>query len=1024
MVVMLMLVTLVAKVDSQPALVSDTDVSETTSEPPELSGVYSEDTPAASSPAAPAGADTGASETPPRSTGEAKAKEPKLPKASKDSEEAKRLRREAVLQHRVLSLCCVARLVWLNGMCNQELLQSSLLSLAPDCLKGGVGGALQHLKTRLLAPSDAGTGKDGEVQPSLVRLLRALQGFSADLSAEEWVLLLVARFSAAVRLASAPQLSPCGYQKHSWSSANLESAGTWSSPPLVLAEKAFHEVVEAAQNKREQWKELRNHVAGRCGKAPHALWELTPRLVRLLEAISVLHGMKTQAQLLYPWSSVAERRPPKPSTNAMSRLLHMDMVMDMQAGKAVTKKAADPKKKAPEVADKKAEEAARKKEKKAARKEKAEASLTAAREQELQRAEEAGPEALKAWKKQHNEVTWSKKKASLAVLRQKEKEDEQAARTLRDKRRADKENAANSRARKKGEERRTELRGSWGILRADRRAPGEALWVLAMGPLNDLWDVTRRYARWSVVSQARGSLAKPWEEILRRFRWPETLKEFPGLQEANAFDEKRLGERASKEPLPNSRVGFRHHRLYVLNSQLKQSQIVQSTSPVGLFQGKDPIWRREDVKELLTASKWRQQGRVIRTGERPTKVLRSNSLFSSQLFGLWQTEEHSESFEDRARDFMPGFGPIPTTNNYGNIEVKNGLPKGTVHLTDDGVKEAALKLGVEFAPAVTGFQSERGVLKPTISGCVVWERDVEDVLRAAEEERDRLEQVKEAQKRERLKGAWQLLVKHVLLDLYVEQRYGSGGPSFVRKGVLCNTCRENGTTPWERCFMSLDPGTKDCISMVAELLPHEPDFSMNQVKAAVEVAVAEHPRLREVLSDCGLWEEVELDLEADHLRWIQDAGESKGKEEDPGIVLAMQNMPAFDDASGRTPRWQVIATPRKLVFHVHHAAVDGVGIVVITSTLLFGKSLRETVQEMLPMAEKSRRKHGSAQPDCSGSCCEGLTAMGSCMRHVGAPFRGLLFPEAKSPISAPSDAARPSQIRYFHLGPQQVLDCR
>ncbi|CAE7897037.1 RH16, partial [Symbiodinium sp. KB8] len=55
-------------------------------------------------------------------------------------------------------------------------------------------------------------------------------------------------------------------------------------------------------------------------------------------------------------------------------------------------------------------------------KEKAEASLTAAREQELQRAEEAGPEA---WKKQHNEVTWSKKKASLAVLRQKEKEDEQ-----------------------------------------------------------------------------------------------------------------------------------------------------------------------------------------------------------------------------------------------------------------------------------------------------------------------------------------------------------------------------------------------------------------------------------------------------------------------------------------------------------------------------------------------------------------------------------------------------------------------
>ena len=82
-------------------------------------------------------------------------------------------------------------------------------------------------------------------------------------------------------------------------------------------------------------------MAGRCGKAPHALWELTPRLVRLLEVIlmeaSVLHGMETATGtpcecLPGPWSSAAEPRPPKPSTNAMSRLVHMDMVMDMQAG--------------------------------------------------------------------------------------------------------------------------------------------------------------------------------------------------------------------------------------------------------------------------------------------------------------------------------------------------------------------------------------------------------------------------------------------------------------------------------------------------------------------------------------------------------------------------------------------------------------------------------------------------------------------------------------------------------------------
>ena len=31
--------------------------------------------------------------------------------------------------------------------------------------------------------------------------------------------------------------------------------------------------------------------------------------------------------------------------------------------------------------------------------------------------------------------------------------------------------------------------------------------------------------------------------------------------------------------------------------------------------------------------------------------------------------------------------------------------------------------------------------------------------------------------------------------------------------------------------------------------------------------------------------------------------------------------------------------PKQRVFHVHHAAVDGVGIAVIASTLLFGKRL-------------------------------------------------------------------------------------
>ena len=53
------------------------------------------------------------------------------------------------------------------------------------------------------------------------------------------------------------------------------------------------------------------------------------------------------------------------------------------------------------------------------------------------------------------------------------------------------------------------------------------------------------------------------------------------------------------------------------------------------------------------------------------------------------------------------------------------------------------------------------------SGCVIWARDEAELRAAAEEERQRLEEVMRRKRRKRLKNAWQLLVKNVLLDIYV-----------------------------------------------------------------------------------------------------------------------------------------------------------------------------------------------------------------------------------------------------------------
>eukprot|EP00438_Fugacium_kawagutii_P033237 Skav228421 [mRNA] locus=scaffold1325:174076:180488:- [translate_table: standard] len=242
-------------------------------------------------------------------------------------------------------------------------------------------------------------------------------------------------------------------------------------------------------------------------------------------------------------------------------------------------------------------------------------------------------------------------------------------------------------------------------------------WILAMGSHGDVWDVTGRYGRWSGTVDARGSLSK-----------------------------------------------------------VRQDQLID---PQSAKAGKEAIWRREDVKDLCTATRWRQQGRAVRQDERP--VLRRDSLYCSKLFGRWQTDE----LPDANVETRPvGYGPIPGglsgragINNYGNIEVSQGIPQGCVHVDDEAARMAAPRLGVEFAPAVISFRKERGQLKPVTrcgfreaesevySGCVVWSRDEADLRAAAEDERQRLEEIQQTKRRERLRNAWRLLVKNVALGV-------------------------------------------------------------------------------------------------------------------------------------------------------------------------------------------------------------------------------------------------------------------
>lgn len=64
-------------------------------------------------------------------------------------------------------------------------------------------------------------------------------------------------------------------------------------------------------------------------------------------------------------------------------------------------------------------------------------------------------------------------------------------------------------------------------------------------------------------------------------------------------------------------------------------------------------------------------------------------------------------------------------NEYGNLEFFDCkpafLPPGTAHVRGDQIGRVAAKLGVDYAPALTGFETKQGRQVPVLDGIIVCE---------------------------------------------------------------------------------------------------------------------------------------------------------------------------------------------------------------------------------------------------------------------------------------------------------------
>ncbi|KAL5013590.1 hypothetical protein ScPMuIL_007860 [Solemya velum] len=269
-----------------------------------------------------------------------------------------------------------------------------------------------------------------------------------------------------------------------------------------------------------------------------------------------------------------------------------------------------------------------------------------------------------------------------------------------------------------------------------------------------------------------------WEETIAPFRSKDNKrekKEDAGLKAA-----------LIDKPFPTSIADFKGHPLYVLTRHLLKFEAIypDTAIPLGYIR-REPIYARELVHEMHSRETWYKDGLCVKPGELPYKMVKSRpkpgkkrdnpDALDLELFGKWQTETY---VPPDAKD-----GKVPK-NEYGSVELYQPfmLPGGTVQMTENGLNRIARKLGIDCAPAHTGWDFHGCSSHPVYEGIIVC-KEFEEVLRNAWVE-DQENQIKrQTEKREkRVYSHWKLFIKSLLIKERLKKRFNLEERKDIDKG--------------------------------------------------------------------------------------------------------------------------------------------------------------------------------------------------------------------------------------------------
>ncbi|CAO2210995.1 unnamed protein product [Urochloa humidicola] len=278
---------------------------------------------------------------------------------------------------------------------------------------------------------------------------------------------------------------------------------------------------------------------------------------------------------------------------------------------------------------------------------------------------------------------------------------------------------------------------------------------------NGAKDVTRRYClQWHRIAQGRVN-PEWWDDVLAPLKQMEVTA-------TNNSEDMELQTRALTEPLPTSQQAYKDHHLYALEKWLHKNQILHPKGPVLGFCKGHPVYPRSCVQTLQSRHGWLREGLQIRENELPAKVVtRPKRTFNSQsvqssadedalkptleLYGEWQLEP---------LQLPHALDGIVPKNERGQVDVwsEKCLPPGTVHLRLPRLFQVAKRLGIDYAPAMVGFDYRSGRCLPVFDGIVVCTEFKCAILEAyAEEEEQRRAEERKQDEAQALSRWYQLL---------------------------------------------------------------------------------------------------------------------------------------------------------------------------------------------------------------------------------------------------------------------------